>query len=279
MKFVPLHLKLFAASVLSAMRRRMAGARTRALLVESEQGLLLVEPGDLRVGRMLSSEGAYGADELTRLSSLVDAQSDVLMLGGHIGALAIPLAKRCRSLTVVEASPATFRLLELNLLINRIQNVRTLNLACSDKHEQLDFLASPANSGGSKRLPKLPKYMYSYDRPATITVRAAPLDDVFPDSTFDLITMDIEGSEYFALRGMPRLLARARHLVVEFIPHHLTNVAGVSVAEFVDLIDPFFDCLFIPSKNLTVEKVQFRSILQTMFERDEIDEELIFSRE
>ena len=257
----------------------MAGKRTKALLIESENGLLLAEPGDMRVGRLLASKGAYAAEELAQLSELIDDQSEVLVLGAHIGALAIPLARMCRSLTAVEANPRIFQLLELNLAINKAPNVRTLNVACSDRQEQLRFVDSRANSGGSKRLPLIRNYLYFYDQPRIITVPGVRMDDQFPDATFDLITMDIEGSEYFALSGMPRLLARARHLAVEFIPHHLTNVAGVSASEFTEQITPFFDSLFIPSKGITVERRRFRSTLGSMFERDEVEEALIFSKQ
>lgn len=278
MKIVPLNLKLMLAAKLSALRRRIAGARTRALLVESEHGLLLVEPGDMQVGRKLISTGAYSMTELKRLIGLVDHRSDVLVVGGHVGALAIPLAAQCQSVTVVEANPQTFRLLELNLLINRRANVRALNIAASDKCEQLRFLVSSANSGGSKRLPAERDYRYLYDSPEPITVPAAPLDELFPDSTFDLIVMDIEGSEYFALKGMPSLLSRAHILAIEFLPHHLAKVAGISAAEFVDQIHPFFDELTIPSKNLTVAKSEFHATLNDMFNRNETDEGLVFRK-
>jgi FkbM family methyltransferase len=278
-KLVPQRLKLFVLARLASLRRLAVGRKTRALLVESNQGPLLVGVEDMQVGRKLSSEGVYSSAELTRLLALVTAQSDVLVLGGHVGALAIPLSKACRSLTVMEPNPDTYRLLELNLLINSCHNVRALNLAAGDKREKLSFLASKTNSGGSKRLPVHRDYRYFYDQPDVISVAADRLDDVFPGSSFDVIVMDIEGSEYFALQGMPRLLASARILAMEFVPHHLTYVAGVSVSEFVDRLEPFFDQLFIPGKDLTVHKEQFQAVLQQMFDKEEIEEGLIFSKE
>ena len=102
----------------------------------------------MQVGQKLSVEGAYAAAELKRLLTLVNHQSDVLVVGGHVGALAIPLAKACRSLAVIEPNPDTYRLLELNVAINKCGNVQTLKLAASDQREELSFLASRANSGG-----------------------------------------------------------------------------------------------------------------------------------
>ncbi len=127
-------------------------------------------------------------------------------------------------------------------------------------------------------MPIVRDYRYFYDRPKVIRVTAAPLDEILPHSTFDLIVMDIEGSEYFALKGMPKLLARARTLAVEFLPHHLAKVAGITPSDFVDQVYPFFDQLTVPSKNLTVEKNRFHPVLTEMFERNEIDEGLIFRK-
>ena len=50
-------------------------------------------------------------------------------------------------------------------------------------------------------------YAYFYDSPEIIKVPAGPLDDVLAGQTFDVILMDVDGSEYFALRGMQTLLA------------------------------------------------------------------------
>jgi FkbM family methyltransferase len=271
---MPASLALFEQARLSALRRLIAGKRVAALLVDSDCGPLLVAVGD-EVGLKFNARGAYSA-ELSRLLTLVEPESNILVVGGHVGALAIPLAKACQSLTVIEANPETFRLLEINLLINKSHNVRALNFAANDKREELRFVANQANSGGSKRLPVVQKRMYFHDRPKIIAVPGVPLDEILADTSFDLIVMDIEGSEYFALRGMRRLLTKANKLAVEFIPHHLTNVAAVTVEEFVAQISPFFHRLFIPSKAVTLERKQFCAALQEMVDKGESDEGLIF---
>jgi FkbM family methyltransferase len=271
-------LKLFVLNKLAKLRRRILGRKTSALLIESDHGPLLVGAEDMVVGRKLASEGCYSPEELRRLLTLVNTDSEVLIVGAHIGALVMPLAKASRALTVIEANPENFRLLEMNLLLNHCGNVRALHLAAGDKREELPFLASSANSGGSKRMPVVKDYRYFYDRPKVISVPSAPLDEVLPNSSFDVIVMDIEGSEYFALKGMPKLLARAQTLAIEFLPHHLVNVAGISVEDLVDQIYPFFDQLTVPSKNLTVEKSRFHTVLTEMFESNESDEGIIFRK-
>lgn len=96
--------------------------------------------------------------------------------------------------------------------------------------------------------------------------------------TYDLILMDIEGSEYFALQGMPRLLSQARHLISEFRPHHFCDVAGVTAEDFIRLVEPHFDQLFIPSKKRRVPREEFHATLGRMFELDESDDGIVFSK-
>jgi hypothetical protein len=127
-------------------------------------------------------------------------------------------------------------------------------------------------------MPLVRDYKYFYDRPGIVKVRADRLDEVLADEEFQLIVMDIEGSEYFALQGMQRLVSRAEHRIVEFLPHHLRNVARVSVREFLGLIQPHFDTLTIPSRNVTVARPQFLPTLEAMYKRDECDDGLVFSK-
>jgi FkbM family methyltransferase len=248
------------------------------LLVDSANGLFLVGAEDQQVGRDLVVFGEYGREEIERLLPYITHETSVLVVGGHIGTIVVPLAKRCQALTVVEANPRTFRLLKLNLIINHCQNAQAINVAANDKHEKLRFVLSRTNSGGSKRMPLVHDYMYFADAPEIVEMESAPLDELLLGSRFDVIVMDIEGSEYFALRGMRRLLANARVLALEFTPHHLRNVSGVTVMQFVEEVAPFFRKLFVPTKNVTVHTAQFASVLQGMYDRNESDSGIIFTK-
>ena len=157
---------------------------------------------------------------------------------GHIEALAIPLARVCRTVVAVEANPRTFDLLKLNVMLNGLTNCRVIHKAASNRVETIDFVLSRTNSGGSKRRPVINNPAFFYDKPEVTKVEAIPLDDLLPEETFDVIIMDIEGSEFFALQGMQRILRSASVLQVEFFPLHLREVAGVSVVDFAATISP-----------------------------------------
>lgn len=272
--------KLRVLDVLSRLRRRLLGRHVSALLVQSNNGLFLVDAEDLSaVGRKLAYSGQYAAYELALLYGAIRPESRVLVVGTHVGSLAIALSKRCAHLTAIEANPKTFKLLEFNLLLNHCANVNAIHIAASDKREEIEFIMGRTNSGGSKRAPAVGDFAYFYDSPDTAKVTAAPLDEVLDGQQFDVIVMDIEGSEYFALEGMPRLLGGCRDLFVEYVPHHLKNVSCATVPQFVATISPYFSHLYIPSRNMNVDQEGFVAALQKMYDAAEWDDGLHFSKE
>jgi FkbM family methyltransferase len=249
-----------------------------AIVTASPQGKFVVGVEDEFVGQSLRKTGAYGLDEVERAARFFGKDDEVLVVGSHVGTIAISLAARCRHVTMVEANPWTFQLLQCNLILNGVRNATALHLAASDKEETLKFVMSKHNSGGSKRLPLVQHPVYFYDNPAVVEVPANSLDQKLGDRDFALVFMDIEGSEVFALRGMQKILAKARALIVEFIPHHLTNVAGVTPEQFAATITPHFSRLFIPSLQQTVERTDIPGALRTMYDAGRADAGIILTK-
>jgi len=203
------------------------GVNAFGVAVRAESGAYIIDPADAGVGKQLLTTGEYNRDEIEKIATFLFPQSKVPVVGAHIGSLVIPLSRRCKSLTAIEANPRTFELLNLNLRLNGCSNVEVFSVAASDRAGEIEFLINRENSGGSKRRPLREKPEYVYDAPEIRKVSSVPLDELLTGREFDLILLDIEGSEYFALQGMTRLLASAKHLIVEFRPEHLKNIAGL----------------------------------------------------
>jgi FkbM family methyltransferase len=218
-------------------------------------------------------------EEIRRVAPFIDRDANVLVVGANIGTVAIPIARQCRELWAIEANPRTFELLNFNIKLNDAHNVHALNIMAGEREEETEFILNRTNSGGSKRMPKRMSFAYRYDRPQIVRLKTQALDVALGKIEFSLVFMDIEGSEYFALKGMQNILSRANTLFVEFMPHHLRDVSGVSPEEFVEAIEPHFDSLFIPSKNLTVGRPEFKHALRRMYDNGEADAGLVFRRE
>jgi len=273
-------LKYQIAQVKARLMRRLTGPHVSGLMIDTGDSVLLVDPADRVVGRELRFQGRYGDDELRRIEALVSAESTVAFIGTHVGALAIPATRKVRKAYLVEANPRSFDLLKKNLALNGITNAAAFNVAVGEGAGEINFVLSTANSGGSKREPQVKAAKYYYDRPQTIRVPMVTFDSVVDpaDERFDLILMDIEGSEYFALKGMQVVLARTETLIVEFIGHHLQNVAGVSVAEFLAPIEPHFNHLYIPTMDRHVAKDEFLTVLGELYAKKINDDGIVFSK-
>jgi FkbM family methyltransferase len=249
-----------------------------AIITASPHGRFAVGVEDEFVGRQLRQSGAFGLDEVAQAQRYVRPEDEVLVVGTHVGTIAIALAKHCRHVTMIEANPWTFKLLQCNLLLNDVQNATALHFAASDRSETLQFVMSTHNSGGSKRMPLVRDVMYFYDNPQVVDVPARSLDETLGAKDYALVFMDIEGSEYFALRGMQGILARARTLIVEFIPHHLSNVAGITPEQFAETLTPHFNALLIPSRKETVARADFATALRRLYDAGLGDSGIIFTK-
>lgn len=259
--------------------RRKLGNNVQSVIVHSKNGILATDPEDLEVGHQLRVNGSFGLSELTRINQLVDKKSNVLIVGGHIGSLAIPISKSVNNCTVIEASPKNYELLKTNILLNNCDNITSFNIAASDVKGKIKFQMNSVNSGGSKRLPINNEFMYRYDNPEVIEVESESLDVLLQGKNFDLILLDIEGSEYFAMKGMPNLLSNCQNLIVEFLPHHLTNVAGITVKQFLENIPNQIKYLTIPSRGETFPIDVGGVILQEMFNKNQGDDGILFHTE
>jgi len=235
-------IRLLKTRFVSVLRSALIGRYAVGVLCDTDQGLFVVDPADAVVGLRLARQGSYETRLLQALSRLIPEGGRLAVLGSHVGALLVPLAKRCDEVVAFEANPRTFRLLGMNIELNDVSGSTIHNLAVGEKEGVIQFLANTANSGGAKRRPLHSNFIYTFDDPDVIEVPVVRFDDVVPDHKFDLIVMDIEGSEYFALQGMQDTLSRSKHLLVEYLPHHLDGVSDIDDAQFASLIEPHFDC-------------------------------------
>jgi FkbM family methyltransferase len=255
------------------------GPYAKAVYVETKQGDFLVDPADNFVAKKLLHQGEYSLQEIKLASRFLKKDSYCLVLGGHIGTLVIPLAKLCKELIVFEANPKSFELLNKNLHLNNIQNVKSFNKAVNDEKKPIKFLVSNHNSGGSKRSPIIPTSGYFYDSPEEIMIDSVVLDNFMNFKSFDLIFVDIEGSEYFAFKGMQKILKQSRILITEFVPHHLKNVASISALDFWATLSPHFNRMFIPKTHKSFKgSEKILEQLQLIFNANENHDNLVFSK-
>jgi len=248
------------------------------IAIKTESGIFIFNDKDKVIGGALKSQGTYESEELNRISYLVDSDSKILWIGTHIGALMIPVAKKCHSIVGIEANPDTFELLNLNIKLNDVHNVTTFNVAAGENFGEIQFLKNTHNSGASKRKPIIQNGLYYYDNPEIINIPLRKMDDFIDNYDFNTLFMDIEGSEYFALKGMPNILDKVHTIFMEFIPFLIKDVAGVTAEQILFLLKDF-ETMVVPTQKRAVYKDEMLDTLNAMYENNIMELGLIFFRE
>lgn len=246
--------KYFKKELKSKKRKKVLGPFTKGVIYNSENGIIAVPIEDICVGRSLGFEGNWDLEEINILSDLLTKEDVVYVVGTHVGTLLVPIAKQVKSVIGYEANEGTFWYIEMNLCLNRLKNVSLFNLAVGDEKKVVTFYQNTVNSGGSKIAPKTDNIMYNHDNPNKVDVQMISLEDHITEENLTKPTamlMDIEGAEYFALKGMQNTVKDLRFLYVEYVPHHLKNVSDVSNKDFLALIAPHFTkASFVRSKKV-----------------------------
>ncbi len=129
-------------------------------------------------------------------------------LGVDVAVFSRSVGPRGRVLAI-EAHPGTFALLRRVSSLNRWDNVRLVNSAVMDGPGTVQ-LSGPSGDEASTVGPV-------FDATAACSVRAESLDALVANAgieRIDLLKMNIEGAEKFAIRGMDRTIARTRHVAI-----------------------------------------------------------------
>lgn len=251
------------------------------VVVSTEFGPVICDPLDNHVSRQLMKFGSYDQEEVGLYKAILGADSQVLIVGAHIGSVAMQLAPYVAGVVCVEANPFTYHLLQMNISLNKLEaKVSTLNFAVGSGRALIKFWCSGENTGGSKVRPACSAIGFSYDCPSEIEVSGSSLDQELGEHEFDFVLMDIEGSEFEAILGARTLLSRSSILVVEYVPQHITHVAGRTIQEFSDLLlDLNFDFVYFPRNRISGSTNEL--LLETMLMIESIgsyESGIIFSR-
>jgi len=165
--------------------------------------------------------------EVWFLRSICEEGMVALDIGGNIGITAVTIAKEVGKRGKVytfEPVLENFEVLERNLTINGLKNVKALQLAVSDRVGRTDFY-------GSSIVPR--------EDAQKTSVRTTNLDTFSNKENLervDLINMDCDGSELSALKGAGRILRRNDVKVFCEVHHDFLENLGQSVQDIVEYL-------------------------------------------
>jgi FkbM family methyltransferase len=170
--------------------------------------------------------GILGRSEVRLLCRLVSAGMTVVDVGANQGIYTLLLANLARpgSVFAFEPEPMLYQQLVANVRENKADNVVCHPIAISRRSGQLALQPGKMHTGNNR--------IVKGSSPGSVVVKAASLDELFPDRRIDCIKMDVQGWEAEAFAGGKEMLQRNRDilLIFEFWPYGL-RAAGTEPAE------------------------------------------------
>lgn len=127
--------------------------------------------------------------------------SGFLDIGAHIGSIMGEVARHCPTITAIEAMPD-----KANRLRRKFPSAEIHCCALSDHEGEATFYVNVRQSGYSSLAPG------AGTREIRVPLRT--LDSLFPDASWDLVKIDVEGAEEGVVRGGVKLIDRCRPVIL-----------------------------------------------------------------
>ena len=124
----------------------------------------------------------------------------IIDIGAHIGSFTVYAAKNAKNGIVYsyEPYPENFKLLEENVKINNLENVKIFNLGILGKRKKVKLYQDEANDAGHS--------IYNKTR-NSVVINCISLKEVFDSNKIkfcDFLKIDCEGAEYDILFNLPK---------------------------------------------------------------------------
>jgi FkbM family methyltransferase len=277
-------LKYFFRTLKSKKRKKIFGPNAKGIIYDSKNGYMALPISDITIGKNLGFKGHWNFSEIQKLLQQTTQDDVIYFIGTHVGTLLVPIAKKVKTVVGFEANEDTFWFIKANLCLNKISNATIFNKAVGDGAKKVTFYKNTVNTGGSKIKPIKDSILYNYDNPKQVEIDMVALDPFIAEQSLTPpsgIIMDIEGAEYFALKGMQATLAKVRFLYVEFVPHHLQNVSNTSVVKFLKTITPHFSkAIFLKDNtqfDISSSEKELVKHLKTL-EKNNVADDILFTK-
>lgn len=220
----------------------LRNARFEALAARSDIALAdraekyLVFTGDKNISKTVFATGSFEFEKLERVLKVLGPSFELETLvdvGANIGTICIPAVSRglARRAIAIEPEPGNFRLLEINVRLNDLNDRIVLrNVAVGPADGQtLQMELSKENSGDHRIRISNDDGMYGERSRSVIQVASLTLDTVVGSldareargARSTLVWMDTQGYEGQVLSGAANIVAARTPLVLEFWPYGL----------------------------------------------------------
>lgn len=194
----------------------------RLVRADTDVGTLWLHAHDTVITPWIQHYRMWEPETASLLRTEVHSGMGVLDIGANIGYHTLLCAQRVGSegrVIALEPEPGNFALLCANLWHAQVANVEPLRVAAAAYNGRIALSLSVDNTGDHRTFPGVV-------HGNTPTVPCARVDDLLRlETAIDVVKLDIQGSDHYAVQGMERTLARWRPtVVVEFWPHGIREM-------------------------------------------------------
>jgi FkbM family methyltransferase len=179
---------------------------------------LYVYPPEDESTRVIYFTGYFEPNEFKILNKLLEPGMVFLDVGANMGLYTIFASKKIgKSGLVVSIEPSSreFKRLQRNVEVNRLQNVRLIQAAVLHSDGEADLLVAPNDHSGHNTLGNFAYQGIILKQKEHVMVKT--VDGITTNlslSRLDVIKMDIEGSEFLALKGAERTLKKFKPILM-----------------------------------------------------------------
>ena len=189
------------------------------------------------IGLIINLEGRYENEILTLIEKLIkETFSDskfktALDIGANIGNHSLFFSQYFSSVYAFEPNPVTYELLKINsTYVSKIKNIIPYCYGLSDKTKNVTLKVNPNNIGNSKIVFE-DNLRVNYSNQITIKVEKADNLSFLKDSNIGLIKIDVEGHEFFVLKGAEEIIRNNKPIIIfEQLAEEIFNGTSKSIS-------------------------------------------------
>jgi len=158
-------------------------------------------------------------------------------VGANVGYYSLKLAKDYSNeevdIIAIEAHPGNYKALNKNIELNHFKHVTTINKAVSNHkgiatlYDRVDTRNRIRSEFYSLSTDFIHDLNFVPSDGSSLQVECDTLDNILEEKRVDILKIDIEGGEVFALEGAGKTLKKVRKLIVEVHGHNLEKVMQV----------------------------------------------------
>jgi FkbM family methyltransferase len=166
---------------------------------------------DRALAAWLLKAGLMGGAEKRFFEGAIAPGQIVVDVGANQGIFTLLFSRlvgREGRVVALEPQPALFAALDRNCRLNGADHVTRLQVAAGETHAQGVLHCSRFNSGDNRLSDSL--------KGPSLSVDIVVLDDLLPTESVSLVKIDVQGYELRVVKGMQRILDRARGIRVLF---------------------------------------------------------------